>query len=221
MMNLHVRTQTKPWHTKNSNLRQKPSVTSKLQTLYRLHLPIIRAVEIPLRSPDMGVPHQCLDRFKVVPVIQESSGKRVPHDMGMNPFLDQCLFYHGLNETVNTFSGQAPFLVRAMLPQRLEEGMSRICSVFGSLMVVLDGEEGAGVQGDAPEFLPFPDNVKDSLVPVGLEIPDFEIADFGLSQAGGKKGKQNGIITFALEGPPVWDPENSFSFFMGPTSFRS
>ena len=70
------------------------------------------------------------------------------------------------------------------------------------------------MQGDAPEPLPFPDNVNDSLVPVGLEIRDLQVADFGLSQAGGEKGKDNSVIAFALEGTSNRDPEYGF-FFLG------
>jgi hypothetical protein len=34
---------------------------------------------------------------------------------------------------------------------------------------------------DSPEFLPFPDDLNDGLVPVGLEIANLQVADFGLS----------------------------------------
>ncbi len=43
---------------------------SKLEALYCLHLPVIRAVEISFRSPDMGVTHQSLNSSKVNPIIQ-------------------------------------------------------------------------------------------------------------------------------------------------------
>jgi hypothetical protein len=68
-----------------------------------------------------------------------------------------------------------------MFPQGLEKGMSRACLVFGSLLVVLDGKKGPGVQGDAQKFLTFPDNIYDGLIPVGLEIAYLEGAELGFS----------------------------------------
>jgi hypothetical protein len=59
--------------------------------------------------------------------------------------------------------------------------MSRACLVFGSLLVVLDGKKGPGVQGDAQKFLTFPDNIYDGLIPVGLEIAYLEGAELGFS----------------------------------------
>ena len=47
--------------------------------------------------------HQGLDGPKIVAVVEKGSGKRVPHHMGMNPFLDLRLLYHGLDEAVNIF----------------------------------------------------------------------------------------------------------------------
>jgi hypothetical protein len=41
-------------------------------------------------------------------------------------------------------------------------------------MVILDGEEGTRVQGDASEFLSLSDHINDGLFPVGLEIRDSE-----------------------------------------------
>ena len=61
-----------------------------------------------------------------------------------------------------------------LLPQGLEEGMGRVCSVPGSFVIILDGQEGPRVQGDAPEFLAFADLINDGLFPVGLEIRDSE-----------------------------------------------
>ncbi len=59
-----------------------------MQALYRLHLPVVRAVKIRLRRPDMGMAHQDLDGFEIVSIVQEGRGEDVPHDVRMNPFLD-------------------------------------------------------------------------------------------------------------------------------------
>ena len=83
---------------------------------------VSRPVEIQLRGPDMAMPHQRLDGFEVVPVVQKGRGKRMPHDVGMDPLRDQCLLYHGFYETVNTFSSQPPFQVGTMPPQGLGRG---------------------------------------------------------------------------------------------------
>ena len=67
-----------------------------------------------------------------------------------------------------------------MLPQCSEEGMAWICPVPVCLQVVLYGDEGVGVQGDAPEFLAFADHVNDGLIPVGLEILNLKAANLSL-----------------------------------------
>jgi len=54
----------------------------------------------------MGMAHERLDRLQIIPVVQEGSGKRMPHNVRMNPFLDQGLFYQGFDEAVNSFAGQ-------------------------------------------------------------------------------------------------------------------
>jgi hypothetical protein len=59
--------------------------------------------------------------------------------------------------------------------------MSRFYPILGSFQVILDGEKGLGLEGDAPESLPFTDDINDSLIPVGLEITDLQAANFGLS----------------------------------------
>ena len=59
--------------------------------------------------------------------------------------------------------------------------MARTCTVPRRLQIVVDGGEGVGMQGDPPELLSLAEDVDDGLVPVGLEIPDLEAADFGLS----------------------------------------
>jgi hypothetical protein len=43
-----------------------PASHPKLKAPYCLHLPIIRAVEIRLRGPDMRMAHQRLDGFEVI-----------------------------------------------------------------------------------------------------------------------------------------------------------
>ena len=65
-----------------------------------------------------------MNGLEVIPFIQEGCSKRVPHYTGIDPLLDQGPFYHGSDEAVNRFVGQAPFLVWPMLPQGLEEGMA-------------------------------------------------------------------------------------------------
>jgi hypothetical protein len=60
-------------------------------------------MEIPFRGPDMGMTHESLNGSKVISVIQKGCGKGMPHHMGVNPLLDQGLFYHGLDEAVNRF----------------------------------------------------------------------------------------------------------------------
>lgn len=47
-----------------------------------------------------------------------------------------------------------------MLPERLEERMARISPIPSDLEVAFDGKQGPGVQGDAPELLPFADHVR-------------------------------------------------------------
>jgi hypothetical protein len=49
----------------------------KLQTLNRLHLPVIRAVEIRLCGPNVWVAHQGLNGSKVIPIIQKGRRKGV------------------------------------------------------------------------------------------------------------------------------------------------
>jgi hypothetical protein len=51
----------------------------------------------------MGMTHERLHGLQIVAIIQEGRGKSVPHDMGMNPFFDQSLFYHRSDEAVNRF----------------------------------------------------------------------------------------------------------------------
>ena len=59
--------------------------------------------------------------------------------------------------------------------------MNRFCPIPCGLEIILDGKEGLGLEWDAPEPLPFTDDIDDSLVPVGLEILDLETTDLGLS----------------------------------------
>ena len=51
--------------------------------------------------------HERLNSLEIVPLIQEGRGKSMPHDVGVNPLLDQRPFYHGSDEIVNRFVGQA------------------------------------------------------------------------------------------------------------------
>ena len=98
--------------------------------------------------------HQRLNRSEVVPFIEEGRGKSMPHYVWMDPLLDQCPFYHGLDEAVNSLWGQLPLLIWSMFPQCMEKGMIRISAVFSSLLVISYGEESPGMQWDARSFLP-------------------------------------------------------------------
>ena len=60
----------------------------ELQAPYRLQPPVIGTVQIPLRGPNMGMPHQRLHGFQVVSVIHEGRGERMAHRVGMDTFLD-------------------------------------------------------------------------------------------------------------------------------------
>jgi hypothetical protein len=53
-----------------SRLPSREELNSKLKALYRLHLSVIRAVEIRLRGTNVGMAHQGLNRLEVIPVIQ-------------------------------------------------------------------------------------------------------------------------------------------------------
>ncbi len=79
----------------------KSALASELETLNCLHLPVVRAMKVRLRGSDMRMAHQSLDCLEIIPFIQQSGGEGMPHDMGIDPFLDQRPFYHGSNEAVN------------------------------------------------------------------------------------------------------------------------
>ena len=78
-------------------------------------------------------------------------------------------------------------------------GDSRVYSNSRCLKVVLTGEKGLSFQRNSSELLAFPDDIDDGLVTVGLEIPNLQVTEFGLSQSCGEKGEQNCVITFTLE----------------------
>ena len=78
----------------------------------------------------------------------------MPHDVRMNPLLDQSLFYHRFDEAVNYFGGSGSFPCK-------------------------DHPFPVPGRGDAPELLALPDHVDDGLVAVGFEIPGFEVTGFG------------------------------------------
>ena len=69
-------------------IRIPPASHPKLKAPDRLHLPVIGAVEIGLRSANMGVAHQRLNRPEIIPFIQKGSGEGMPDHMGMNPLAD-------------------------------------------------------------------------------------------------------------------------------------
>ena len=58
-----------------------------------------------------------------------------------------------------------------MLPQSVKYGMGGITAISIGLQVILDSEQGPGVQGDASEPLSLTDDVNDRLVSISLEIP--------------------------------------------------
>ena len=101
----------------------------ELQTLDRLHLPIIRAVKIPLSRADVGVAHQSLNGFKIVPIVQKGSCKGMPEDMRMDSLSDQSLFRHAFDEAINGLWRQTFFLIGTMFPKCREERMGRIHSI--------------------------------------------------------------------------------------------
>ena len=156
-------------------------ILPKLQTLDGLNLSVIGAVEIRLRSADMGMAHQSLNGSKVVPIIQEGSRKGVPHYVRMNPLLDQSLFGQGFDKAIDCLWCKGSLLIGSMLPQGVEYGMIRAGSITTGLQIILDGEKSLDLEGNAPESLSLPNDIDDSLVPVGLEILDLEAANFGFS----------------------------------------
>ncbi len=117
-----------------------PASYPELKALYRLHLPVIIGMEIPFRRANVGMSHQSLDGPQIIPIIKKRRGKGMPHHVGMDSLLDQSPLCRQLGETVNGLWRQALFVLGTMLSQRLEEGMSRICPVPGSLVIVLYGE---------------------------------------------------------------------------------
>ena len=119
----------------------------------------------------MGMAHQSLDGSKIIPIIQKGRGKGMPHHVRMNPLLDQSLFGQGFDKAIDCLWCKGSLLIGSMLPQGVEYGMIRASPITAGLQIILDGEEGLGLQGDAPESLPFTDDINDCLIPVGLEIP--------------------------------------------------
>ncbi len=105
----------------------------EFDTADSLHLPIIRAVKVRFGGFDMRMAHQTLNGPKVIPLIQKSSRKGMAHNMGMDPFSDQCISYYRFDKAVNGLRGGSSFFIWAMLPQRFEDGMIRIRPIPGSL----------------------------------------------------------------------------------------
>ncbi len=124
------------------SLRLNLASHPKLEALNRLHLPVVRAMKIRLRSTNVGMAHENLRGRQVVPMIQKGSGKGVPHYVRVNSFLDQSLFYHRFDQAVNCLGSQTPFLVRTIFLHCLEERMIWICSIPDCLQVILDGNKG-------------------------------------------------------------------------------
>src|SRR5208337_1954371 len=105
----------------------------------------------------------------------------MPHHVRMNPLLDQSFFGQGFDKAIDCLWCKGSLLIGSMLPQGVEYGMIRAGPITAGLQIILDGEEGPGLQRDASESLPLADNINDSLVPVGLKILDLQATNFGLS----------------------------------------
>jgi hypothetical protein len=139
--------------------RTPPFVESypELEIPYCLLLTVNGAMEISLRCPDMGVTHQLRDGSKVIPLVQEGCGKRMPHHMGVNPLLNQGLARHGFDRTIDRFGSKFPFFIESMLPQGIEYGMIGAGPISAGLQVILDGDEGLSLQrGIRRNFFPLP-----------------------------------------------------------------
>ena len=65
---------------------------SKLEASDRLNLPVVRAMQIPFPSPDVGMAHRSLNGSEVIPFVQKGSGEGMSHDVRVNPLLDQSPF---------------------------------------------------------------------------------------------------------------------------------
>jgi hypothetical protein len=111
---------------RNRDAPLEPASYPKLEAPYRLHLPVVRAVEIRFPCPDMGMAHQCLNCPEIISFIQQDRSKRMPHHMGMDSLLDQGLARHGFDEAINCFGGKFPFLIGTMFAEGAEQGVSRI-----------------------------------------------------------------------------------------------
>ena len=103
---------------KKESLRQTRSwidLYPKSQTPDRLHLPVLRAVQIRLRCPNVRMAHQSLNGSEIIPVVQKGRSKGMTHHVGMNPLVDQCLFYSRFDETINGLRGKVFFFIETML----------------------------------------------------------------------------------------------------------
>jgi len=99
----------------------------------------------------------------------------------MNSFLDQSLFRYGFDEAINSLWCKRSLLIWPMLSQRVEDGMIGIDPIAICFYIVFYGKKGLNLQRDTSESLPLADHVDHSLVPIGLEILNLEVADFSLS----------------------------------------
>jgi hypothetical protein len=68
-----------------------------------------------------------------------------------------------------------------MFTKSIEYRVIVACPVPTGLQIILYGNEDFSFQWDSSEFLPLAYNIDDSLIPVGLEIPNFQVAVFGFS----------------------------------------
>ena len=112
----------------------------ELKALDRLHLSVIRAVEIGLRSANVRMAQQTLNSSNVISIIQQGGSERMPHHVGMNPFLDQCLFCGRFDQAINSLGCKGPFIIGSMLPQGIEYGMVGVDPIPTGFQIILDGE---------------------------------------------------------------------------------
>lgn len=133
--------------------------------------------------------HQNLDGSKLIPIIQEGGSKWMPDYMRVNPFLNESPFRHGFDKAINRLRRYNSLFIRTLLPQCLKDRPSRINPVNRGFEIIPDRNHGIGMPRYSPELLSFPNNINDSLIPIGLEILDLQAASFGFSQSGGEQGQ--------------------------------
>jgi hypothetical protein len=102
-----------------------------------------------------------------------------------------------------------------VLSQSVKYGMARTSPFPIGFQIILNSEEGFSFQWDSSKSLSLSDDIDNRLISVCLEVPYFEVTDFGFSKSGGKESKENCLITFALETSTIGNSENGFGLFFG------